>query len=282
MAWAMNTQSKIIPPHIQATGNRIDRPQRGNISENTRSYEFLGMTFQPLTREQTVERAMWVTAQHGFRYIVTPNVDHVVNTPRAAEDFKPAFSSAWLSVCDSRILELLAKFVGIPLHAVPGSDLTRNIIENIRDSDTPVTMIVGNEKVARITAEKYGLSNIAVHVPPMGLRQNREAIEACAKFMSDNPARYHFICVGSPQQEMIAKAALDRGDCTGLGFCVGASLDFLAGFQSRAPKWMQRSRLEWLYRLCKEPKRMWRRYLIDGPSVFLIYAKWIVTSRKAK
>ncbi len=280
MPWRMNTQSKMISPRAQAS-NRIDRPQSGQMSENTRSYEFLGMTFQPLTHEQTVERAMWVTADHGFRYIVTPNVDHVVNAPRAQDDFKPAFSSAWLSVCDSRIIELLAKFVGIPLHAVPGSDLTRSIIENIANSDTPVTMIVGNEKAARITAEKYGLSNIAVHVPPMGLRRNREAIEACAKFMADNPARYHFLCVGSPQQEMIAKAALDRGDCKGLGLCVGASLDFLAGFQSRAPKWMQRSRLEWLYRLCKQPKRLWRRYLVDGPSVFVIYAKWVITSRKA-
>ena len=278
----MSTHRKIITPHMQAASNPLDRPQRGQMSENTRSYEFLGMTFQPLTRQQTIERAMWVTADHGFRYVVTPNVDHVVRHSRQPEIVQNLFSHAWLSVCDSRILELLAKFVGIPLHAVPGSDLTRSIIENIAETDTPVTMIVGNEKAAKLTAEKYGLSNVAIHVPPMGLRTNPEAVTECAKFMADNAARYHFICVGSPQQEMIAKAALDRGDCTGLGLCVGASLDFLAGFQTRAPKWMQRSRLEWLYRLFKEPKRMWRRYLIDGPSVFVIYAKWIITSRKAK
>lgn len=258
------------------------KPMHGEASDNIQTYAFLGTQFLPLTADETFLRALAITNAHSFRYIVTPNVDHIVRLSREPDVFKPLYRAAWLSVCDSRILELLARFAGIPLHAVPGSDLTRRIIEDVAGSDTPVTVIAGNESVAKTVAEKYGLTHMAVHVPPMGLRHKPDAVAACAEFIAAHKARYHFICVGSPQQEMIAKAALERGDCTGLGLCVGASLDFLAGLQTRAPLWTQQARLEWLYRLYKEPKRMWRRYLLDGPSVFIIYSKWLLTKARTR
>ena len=81
---------------------------------------------------------------------------------------------------------------------------------------------------------------------------------------------------------MIAEACLDRGDCTGVGLCVGASLDFLAGAAQRAPVWMQKARLEWLHRLCQEPARMWRRYLVEGPKVLLLWRRWRKTRRSMR
>jgi N-acetylglucosaminyldiphosphoundecaprenol N-acetyl-beta-D-mannosaminyltransferase len=55
---------------------------------------------------------------------------------------------------------------------------------------------------------------------------------------------------------------------------VGASLEFLAGTRARAPLWMQKARLEWLFRLMREPKVLWRRYLVEGPKIFAIWLKW--------
>jgi exopolysaccharide biosynthesis WecB/TagA/CpsF family protein len=83
-----------------------------------------------------------------------------------------------------------------------------------------------------------------------------------------------FLVVGAPQQEMIAKAALDRGDCRGVGLCIGVSLEFLAGKVQRAPNWMQQARLEWAFRLLAEPRRLWRRYLVEGPKIFALWFKW--------
>ena len=80
-----------------------------------RSYEFVGATFDPLTPMQTLARAKWMTANHGFRFIVTPNVDHLVRVAKEPEIFNPLYDASWLSVCDSRILELLANFSGICL-----------------------------------------------------------------------------------------------------------------------------------------------------------------------
>ena len=113
----------------------------------------------------------------------------------------------------------------------------------------------------------------------MGLKSKPDAIAACADFAAGNPADYTFICVGSPQGEMVAKAIFDQGKATGVGLCVGASLDFIAGKQVRAPKWMQNARLEWLYRLMQNPKRMYKRYLVEGPKIFKIYLKWRKANR---
>ena len=82
-----------------------------------RSYEFVGAIFDPLTPMQTLARAKWMTANHGFRFIVTPNVDHLVRVAKEPDVFNPLYEASWLSVCDSRILEMLANFSGIPLKA---------------------------------------------------------------------------------------------------------------------------------------------------------------------
>ena len=72
---------------------------------------------------------------------------------------------------------------------------------------------------------------------------------------------------------MVALAALQRGDVKGVGLCCGASLDFLTGKTARAPQWMRKSRLEWLHRLLSEPKRLAKRYLLDGPAIFKIWRR---------
>ena len=241
---------------------------------NARTFEFLGAEFHPLDPVQTLSRAKWMTVQTPFRYIVTPNVDHIVRLTKEPHVYKPLYDAAWLSVCDSRILELMANSSDIPLKAVPGSDLTQQIFDNILTKDDDITVIGADKEIIEIIKDKYDVGNIYHHEPPMGLRKKPEAVAKCAQFIKEHPARYVFICVGSPQQEMVAKAAAELEGTYGLGLCVGASLDFLAGRTKRAPKWMQQARMEWLYRLASEPKRLWRRYLIEGPKIFLIWQNW--------
>jgi len=249
---------------------------------NPRSHEFLGAHFNPLDPIQTLSRAKWMTDETPFRYIVTPNVDHIVRLTKEPEVYKPLYASAWLSVCDSRILEIMANASDIPLKAVPGSDLTQQLFDNVITKDDAITVIGADTEIIDIVKAKYGLTKVYHHEPPMGLRRKPEAVAECARFIKEHPARYVFICVGSPQQEMVAKAAAELEGTVGLGLCVGASLDFLAGRTKRAPKWMQQARLEWLFRLASEPKRLWRRYLVDGPRIFLIWKKWKKVQAKLK
>jgi len=239
-----------------------------------RHLQFLNGTFDLINFEQTFERVTELAPGSKFRFIVTPNVDHLVRMQSEPKWIKKIYSDAWLTVCDSRILELIAWLSGEKLSVTPGSDLTEHLFENAIEKNEPIVVIGASRSVIDALTKRYGLTDIRWHEPPMGLRKNLLAVQQCAEFVAKNPARFTFLCVGSPQQEMIAKACLRRGDCEGVGLCVGASLDFLAGKVSRAPKWMQKSRLEWLHRLLSEPKRMWRRYLITGPKVILLWWQW--------
>ncbi len=242
--------------------------------QQNRHVWFLNATFDRIDFRQTVERISERPAGSAFKFVVTPNVDHLVRLQTEPDWVRRLYAQAWLTVCDSRILELIAAISGEKVNVTPGSDLTKYLFENVIKPDEPVTVIGANAQVIEAVTRRYGLQNVNWYEPPMGLRHNLLAVEQCADFVAKNPARFAFFCVGSPQQEMIARACLRRKDCEGTGLCVGASLDFLAGKVHRAPKWMQRNRLEWLFRLLSEPKRMWQRYLVDGPKIAFVWWKW--------
>jgi exopolysaccharide biosynthesis WecB/TagA/CpsF family protein len=108
----------------------------------------------------------------------------------------------------------------------------------------------------------------------MGLAMDPAARRRAASFIASQKARFTFICVGSPQQEMIAAEAARFSGCRGLGLCVGASLEFITGDERRAPLLMRRLGIEWAHRLVMNPGRMWKRYLIDGPRIFTITYRW--------
>lgn len=240
---------------------------------------FLNSAFDKIDLDVALTRISERKASKPFAFVVTPNVDHLV---RLETDTVLAtlYAQAWLTVCDSRVLELIGRFSGEKIDVTPGSDLTARLFDKVIDPDETVTIIGASSDVIDAVTARYGLTDVRWHEPPMGLRHSREALEDCARFVAENPARFIFMCVGSPQQELVAEACLDRGDCTGLGLCVGASLDFLGGKTERAPEWMQRSRLEWMHRLASEPRRMWRRYLVDGPKVFLLWRRWRKAQRE--
>ncbi len=208
-----------------------------------------------------------------FDYVVTPNVDHMIRL-EAEPALHPLYEGAGLLVNDSRILELLALRDDIPLTVSVGADIVEALfVQEIKPDEAVVVIGSSDTDVAKV-AERFGLTNIHRHDAPMGLRHKPDAVQAAADFMAAHPARFHFLCVGSPQQEMVALAAKQHGGVQGVGICCGASLDFLSGSTKRAPKWMQRTRLEWLYRMLSEPRRLVKRYLLDGPKIFSIWRKW--------
>jgi len=103
----------------------------------------------------------------------------------------------------------------------------------------------------------------------MGFIHDPQAVEDCLSFVeAHSPFRYCLLAVGSPQQEMLAHELQRRGIARGLALCIGASINFLTGSERRAPHWMQRCGLEWLYRLLQNPARLAYRYLVRGPRIF--------------
>lgn len=241
------------------------------------SREFLGVRFDLLSKEAALKRLSGAGADAPFSYVVTPNVDHLVrlhDTKQAERSLKPLYDGADLCLCDSRILRLLGRLRGVDLPVVPGSELTALMFEQLIRSGDRIAVIGGDEDLLAGLQDRYRQVEFVQHCPPMGLRTNAAARRWAAEFIAKSGARFCFIAVGSPQQEMIAAEAKALPGARGTALCIGASLEFLTGQQNRAPRIVQRLNLEWAHRLFSDPKRMWRRYLIEGPRIFALTYRW--------
>jgi exopolysaccharide biosynthesis WecB/TagA/CpsF family protein len=207
--------------------------------------------------------------QDTFGYVVTPNVDHLI---RYHDDsvFRGYYSAASFVLMDSRFASRLIRlFKGVQLPVCTGSDLTAALFRNVISPTDRIVVIGGSAEQARTIAVQHGLRDLHHHNPPMGFIQDPAAVEDSLKFVeAHSPFRYCFLAVGSPQQEVLANALMTRGIARGLALCVGASLNFITGVEQRAPMWMQKAGIEWLYRLSQDPRRLASRYLVRGPRFF--------------
>lgn len=233
---------------------------------------YLGLDFDQRDAASIAGMLGGRSAADRFAYLVTPNVDHIVRL--AALDPNDALWAAYQRadwrLCDSRVLAALAFLRGIDLPAVPGSDLIADLIRAIAEPGDRICLIGGVVGDSEALAALRPDLTIVQHIPPLGLRDNPAARADAARFAARSGGRFTLIAVGSPQQELIAAAIKEMPEARGTGLCIGASIDFLLGRERRAPRWMQRLSLEWLYRLLANPRRMWRRYLVEGPRIFLL------------
>jgi N-acetylglucosaminyldiphosphoundecaprenol N-acetyl-beta-D-mannosaminyltransferase len=215
-----------------------------------------------------------------FGYVVTPNVDHLIRY-YDDPDFRQQYADASYVLLDSRFLShIFRAALGRKIRVCTGSDLTARLFSRVIRPTDSVVLIGGSADQARLLAQTYGLRSLHHYNPPMGFIRDPQEVEACLRFAEDHsPFRFCFIAVGAPQQEALAQLLKSRGIARGLALCIGASINFMTGKERRAPPWMQRTGLEWLYRLVVDPRRLARRYLVRGPRVFVILRKIDVVVR---
>ncbi len=205
-------------------------------------------------------------ARGPYGYVVTPNVDHVVKLMDGRVD-RDLYQGAALKVCDSRILALLARLKGLRLTVYPGSDLTRDLLEaatpdGLRFAVFGPDRIAFDDLKARYSRARLGFIEASM------LKPGTPEWDACVGEVAAAEWDVLLDCISFPKQEQFAAALKASGRETGVALCVGASVDFLTGRQQRAPGWVQRLSLEWLHRLIGQPRRMFRRYVIEGPAIF--------------
>ena len=234
--------------------------------------EFLGVEYDRLSFDAVIHRLSDARAVSPYSYIVTPNVDHVVRLHSSA-DLAPIYRQAALCLCDSRVLRLLAKLGGVRLPVVAGSDLTHALMTDVVRPGDRLAIVGATPQVVDTLRARLPEVEILHYVAPMGLREDAVARQTAAAFVAATQARFTFFAVGSPQQEMIARDVLGFAQATGVGLCIGASLEFLTGEQKRAPRILQVTGLEWAHRLASNPSRMWRRYLVDGMAIFPLFMR---------
>lgn len=235
--------------------------------------EFLGMEWNLADAREAKAAVIRLSRAPEFTYVVTPNVDHVVRLHGEAGLFS-VYEPAALCLCDSRIIGHLARLSGLDLPVVPGSDLTRMLLED-EVCRYRIAVVGGDPNLHSALVRLYPVHRWSFLAPPMGLRENPEARTAIANFVETSGADVILFAIGAPQSEICCAEILARRKARGVALCIGASLEFLTGAKQRAPKWMQRLSLEWLHRLIDEPQRLWRRYLVEGPRIFAIWRRWL-------
>lgn len=201
-----------------------------------------------------------------FGFVVTPNIDHMIRLHESSS-FRDMYEAAEFILLDSRVAATLFRLrYGVRLDVCPGSDLTEALLEHVVQADDTIVLIGATAAQADALRQRYGLRGLQHVNPPMGFDSSHEQVERVLDFIeSHSPFRFCLLAVGSPRQELLASLLAQRGKARGLGLCIGASVDFLTGAERRAPRWMQQCRMEWLFRLGSNPRRLAHRYLVRGP-----------------
>ena len=237
-----------------------------------------------LTMQQTVEViSQWLLASERLnRFVVTPNVDHIVNL-NANAAFKHAYQKASLIVADGRPVVLASKLLGEALpEVVPGSDLVPAIFNHFQHQlNQPLTVFLLGampgvaEKAAHNMAINWpNIKVVGFNSPDFGFEKSKEMSAKIVELVSKTQPDLIVFGVGAPKQELWS-AQYGHLLNSKVILCVGATIDFLAGEKSRAPMWVRKIGFEWLHRLSTEPKRLAKRYCYDA-LVFpiLVFRAW--------
>ncbi len=214
--------------------------------------------------------------------VFTPNVDHVVQVEHDPR-FRAAYDDVSLSLVDGMPLMWAARLLKTPLpEKVSGSDLILPLMRRAAERGHRVYFLGGADGAAELAKQKLLEQFPSLQI--VGVDSARIDVNGSAEVQAPILARIAtakpdllLVALGAPKQEIWSheqRAAL--GSAVAIG--VGASLDFIAGAQTRAPKWMSDSGLEWAYRLAQDPRRMASRYLLRDPEFFGIVARQMLAS----
>ena len=218
--------------------------------------------------EQACE-AIVAHARSGGRpsFVTTANAQHVVLLERDRH-LRKIYGRADLIVPDGHSLLLAARFSRRSLSGrVTGVDMFQSLCELAAQHGLHVFLLGGRPNSADLTAEVLrkrlpGL-RVTTHCPPLGFEKSDKELEVVAEAIRSAKPDLTFVALGAPKQEYwIHDHGLKLGVSVLMG--VGGTFEMVAGMVRRAPLWMQRTGLEWLHRLCLEPRRMWRRYLVGN------------------
>ena len=236
--------------------------------------EMFGLQFDQCTLQQAVKMVVDAGLKREKSLVVTPNVDHIAMLEND-EDMRAIYQKSNFCFADGMPLVWLSKLLKKTLpERVTGADLLPAVAQRAAEVGVRLFLLGGQEGVAKAAACKMqenhlNLQIVGTYCPPFGFEHDDEENEKIIAMINDSEADILFVGVGAPKQEKWAAKhsnQLNVGPILG----VGAAFDFVAGNIKRAPQMIQRLGFEWLWRLMSDPKRLWKRYLINDPKFILL------------
>lgn len=195
--------------------------------------------------------------------VATLNLDHLVKL-RSDQNFATAYASMSHITADGNPVVWLLKLAGLRVELVPGSELVKPIAALAEKCNAKVGLLGSTEdslaKTAKALNTEFPNLEIVTQIsPPMGFDPESDIADTLIGKLAAAGARVVFLALGAPIQERFAARILEQQPQMGT-FSIGAGLDFISGSQHRAPVWVRKIAMEWLWRLLHSPKRLWARY----------------------
>lgn len=203
-----------------------------------------------------------LTKGHGFT-VATLNLDHLVKL-RHDRAFQDAYLATTHVVADGQPVVWLARLQARPVSLVPGSELVDPVCALAARLDVPTALLGATQEALdgaadQLAAAHPGLRVVLRLAPPFGFDPDGPTAAEAIERLRESGARLCLIALGAPKQERFAVRA--RAALPEVGFLsVGAGIDFVAGTQIRAPLWVRRVAMEWLWRMLGDPRRLASRY----------------------
>lgn len=225
------------------------------------------LSVHPITLTGAVDHILSLIEARNGGYVVTPNVDHVCLVDDD-EELRAIYAGADLVLTDGQPLVWLARALRTPVpEKVSGSDLTLPLLRALRQKGGTVYLLGATVEVCRDLCDRLGELVPGLHIVGTSSPQFDPTGDDCEFLASTEAVRAArpdllLLALGSPKQEIALGRYVNRyRPAVAIG--VGATFDFLVGKQKRAPRWMSSAGLEWTYRLSRDPRRLWQRYLVN-------------------
>lgn len=241
-----------------------------------------GIEIDSVTMSQAIQCVFGILDRNDrcCRYVVTPNVSQIRRLQKDNQ-FKHVYDHAELVLADGMPLILSSRLFGVPLpERVSGIDFTGALFEAAGKNGKLTCFLMGAgpgvaERAAYNIEKRWPEVKVTgCYSPPWGFENDEEQNKKILKMISSVNPDVLLVCLGAPKQELWVYRHLHELEAK-VALCVGATIDFLAGEKKRAPVWMQKIGLEWLYRFITEPKRLAKRYICDA-LIFppLLWKEW--------
>jgi N-acetylglucosaminyldiphosphoundecaprenol N-acetyl-beta-D-mannosaminyltransferase len=236
----------------------------------------MGLPLDPLTPDQLIDDLLDASAAGVGGYVMTPNVDHLRLVTKHPELMDLALS-AEIRVADGIPLIWASRLQGCPLPGrVAGSDLISSLSLAAGRAGRSIFLLGGNPGTARAAAEVLsrttGVQVVGHYCPPFGFEGDQAELQKIDALIASADPDFVYLGLPFPKASVVAlriKRRCPRVWTLGLGI----SFSFISGEVRRAPHWVQRLGIEWLYRLSQEPRRLYRRYVLEGlPFAIVLFA----------